>query len=111
MPNKDEEEIWIEMRRAEEMKNPLQWWWLSFADVKFNGAIIIEAHGIIDAVHRAHVAGINPGGQVAAMPIEESKLPKEEYRNRLLLSRDEVQAAFPGQKIVSQRELNAERRN
>jgi hypothetical protein len=77
----------LEVRRLimEEMRLPLQWWWLSFADeTGFLGAAIIQAGGIIEAASTAERLGCNPGGQVLAYPIADFDLPPEEHRERLL---------------------------
>jgi hypothetical protein len=50
---------------AEESREPMRWWYLSFADDVFLGAAVVEARGMTGAVMRAHALGINPGGQVA----------------------------------------------
>lgn len=58
-------------------------WWLSFCDTdkpegeQFVGACIVEdAPDMVRAVERAWELGLNPGGQVAGMPL--SDWPKDQ---------------------------------
>ena|ERR1700688_3762477 len=82
---------------AEEFREPLSWWYLSFAEPgRFLGAVIVQAHGPTSAIQNAHSLGINPGGQVMSLGIgiadgRVEALVPEEMRNRLL-TRDEVEA-------------------
>jgi hypothetical protein len=103
-----EEKIHRAMKLAgEEMRdNPKHWIYLSFAGQdKFNGAIFIEAHGLITAIIRCNELGINPHGEVIGVDVPEGKLPAEEYRNRVL-SVEELEAA--GQEPRKLSELEAE---
>ena len=76
---------------AKESSGEPRWWWLSFADPhrarndQFLGVAIVEAAGPITASLVAHDLGVNPGGEVAILPL------KPEDRERLL-SREEAQA-------------------
>lgn len=70
---------------------PLKWWWLSFADparpkgTQFLGVMVIQAQGIGDACHKAHLVGYNPGGEVVGRPFPDwAPEPPQQYRNRLL---------------------------
>ena len=85
----------------------VEWWYLSFADERgFLGACIVEAdpalavpdrpgapgggsHPITCAIRRAHQLKINPGGQVAGIPLPPGRLPEVRLLNRLL-TREEV---------------------
>lgn len=69
---------------AEESGQPLQWWYLSYADEEFRGGIIVEAPGFASAVMTARLLGISPGGSVRGLPIPPDEIPLESYRNRLL---------------------------
>jgi hypothetical protein len=74
-----------------EMKLPLAWWYLSFADRKFKGAVVVQARGIMSAVEEANRLGINPGGEVKGMRLSPSvPLPEdmEKLTNRLLSKTD-----------------------
>ena len=74
-----------------ESKQPLAWWYLSFADHKWKGAVVVQAHGIMGAVEEANRLGINPGGEVRGMRLDSSvPLPEgmEEMTNRLLSKAD-----------------------
>lgn len=86
---------------AREAHLPLRWWYLSFADGKFLGGVILEAHGFTSAIQKSHDLGINPGGGVEGFEIIEGKidLVPEDMRNRLL-SRPEVDALEPREKPV-----------
>lgn len=92
---------------TEERAEPEQWFYLSFADEEFNGAVIIRAHGIADATMKTHVLGINPGGQVISVPIPTKKLPAETYRNRLLSKADIVEF-WPDSKTIREHEEEAQ---
>lgn len=55
---------------AQEAQEPLQWWYLSFAGPKeWRGACLVQARGITNAIKAASVKGINPGGEVKAIPV------------------------------------------
>ncbi len=77
---------------GQEMSNPLQQWWLSFADPtlpegdQFLGVVIVEAPGFILATLLCHKLGINPGGEVAGWPTDGID---EKWVNRLL-TKDEI---------------------
>lgn len=72
-------------------------WWLSFADggrpkgQQFLGGAIVRADGMLDAVRRAHVLGINPGGEVQGHKIVRmagtGPIP-DQYVERLLSRKD-----------------------
>ena len=70
-------------------------WWLSFCDTRrpdgyqFLGVAIVEADGFLQAIDKAHVLNINPGGEVRGFPVQD--IPSE-YHDRLL-SREEVDDA------------------
>jgi hypothetical protein len=74
----------------EEHAQPERWWYLSFNDHSgFLGGLFIKAHGIVDGVMKARRQRLNPDGEVTALPCpDESKLPPEEFRNRLLTKAD-----------------------
>lgn len=51
-----------------------EYWWLSFlGEEGWLGATIVKASGIEDAVRVARLAGANPGGEVAGLPIPAGK--------------------------------------
>jgi hypothetical protein len=64
--------------------------WLSFsADDGFRGACVVEGFDTRSAIEEAHRLGINPGGEVMALPVPpgcESRLPLN-----TLMSRDEIE--------------------
>lgn len=69
----------------QDVSNEECWWWLSFVDRDENaflGVCIVRGGGVLEAATNARLIGCNPGGEVAAYPIE--RLPPEKYRNRLL---------------------------
>jgi hypothetical protein len=75
---------------AEEAKQPVQWWYLSFVkDEKFAGACVVQARGVASALQRSHALGINPGGEVMSFPVGAEKGPLPADR---LLSRAEMEA-------------------
>jgi hypothetical protein len=74
---------------AKELTQPLRLHYLSFAGPEgWRGAVIVEAHGLVDALVLCHVLGINPGGDVACVPVPPEHLPPESARNRLLSKAD-----------------------
>jgi hypothetical protein len=87
---------------AQEYGEPERWFYLSFAsEGGFLGGAIIKAHGITDAVMKTLKLKINPGGEVMALPIiDESKLPDETFRNRLL-NRNEVDNLVPPKGVMN----------
>jgi hypothetical protein len=87
----------MQQKLAEEMNEPEKWLYLSFADEKFNGGVVIKAHGMMDAVTKTHALGINPGGQVISIEVPDEHLPDEKFRNRLL-SKEDVLEMWPDSK-------------
>jgi hypothetical protein len=89
----------------EELKQPERWHYVSFADDKFLGAVIIQAHGTADATMKCGLLGINPGGSVMCIAMPPGTVPGDKWRNRLL-SKAEVQTIWPDAKSL--RELEEE---
>jgi hypothetical protein len=89
----------------EELQNPEVWHYVSFADEQFRGVVVIQAHGIGDAISKCHRLNINPGGEVIAIPIPDEILAQvpEADRNRLL-SKADVLRIWPDAKSVRERE-------
>ena len=94
----DAEQVLQERKKlllAEEQNNPPALWWLSFCDPdkakgqQFLGVVIVEAPGFMRAHQKACELGINPGGEIQAMPVDGVA---SEYHDRLL-SRVELEAA------------------
>ena len=74
---------------GEELQNPIQPFYLSFAGPEgFRGGAIVAANGILSATMVCNVLGINPGGEVMAVPIPEDRIPAAEWFNRLLSKTD-----------------------
>ena len=73
---------------TDELSEPLRWFYLSFADEQFRGAVIVEAQGFTHAIKLAHKLGINPGGQVMSHEIPAGAKIPEEAKNRLLSKSD-----------------------
>jgi hypothetical protein len=74
---------------AEESTNEETLWYLSFADEKFNGAVIVMAKGFIHACVTAKSLKINPGGEVVGGEYKISSLwPDKKWWNRLLQKKD-----------------------
>lgn len=72
---------------AAEMQCSPRWHYLSFADdTGFLGACIVVGYGVITAIQRAHELGINPGGNVACVAIDDKDVGRFTYDqcNRLL---------------------------
>ena len=77
----------LAMKLAAERSGELRWWWLSFIDPEgagFLGVAIVEASGPLTAVERAVDLGVNPGGEVAILPLPYP--PRPEDCERLLTS-------------------------
>lgn len=86
---------------AEEAKEPLRWWYLSYAKEEgFQGAIIIQAHGMVEACYLSKHRNISPGGEVWCHPIPDEHLPAPEHRNRLL-TKAELDEIFGGQLMTT----------
>lgn len=93
----------VEKILGKELTEPLRWHYLSFADEKFNGAVILQCHGVTDGVMQTHALGINPGGQVMAVPMPDEVLPAEQYRNRLL-TKEDILEIWPDAKTIREHE-------
>lgn len=75
----------------QDLTQPERWWWLSFADPKkpkgeqFLGVIITMGGGVGEITQKLWDMGINPGGEVQAVPYPDGEdPPPEQYRNKLL---------------------------
>lgn len=88
---------------AQEQSQPLQWFYLSFADEEFRGAAIMQAHGFMSAVARLTMLGQNPGGECVGAPLPDTELPAENFRNRLL-TKEEVKTIWPDAKSLREHE-------
>jgi len=80
------------MNEAEATRRQL--WWLSYCDPKkptgsqFQGVLILEAKTFLGAVAKAHLLGLDPGGEVQGFAIDPhlcSKVPR--HRIGVLLDR------------------------
>lgn len=73
---------------AQESREPLEWYWLSFCDPhkpegeQFLGVCIVCAHGPMSAVKTTHHLKINPGGEVRIYTI--GNQDPGEFKNKLL---------------------------
>lgn len=54
----------------------------------------------------AEAVGINPGGQVMAVPIPAENIPDEKYHNRLL-SKEDIQEFWPDAKTLREHDADA----
>lgn len=81
---------------AEERKEPMRWWYLSYASAEdFLGGVYIQAHGPAEAAYLSNRRGHSPGGEVYIVgPVPEEYIPEPHFCNRLL-SKTEVQEANP----------------
>jgi hypothetical protein len=68
------------------------------AGQRFLGACIVEAHGLITAVQRAHQLGINPGGAVIPYDTPPHDL---DMRDRLITSEEEMAALGYNRRVQS----------
>lgn len=81
------------------------WYWLSFSDdgpAGFLGAAVVRGRDIISAVREARRLGINPGGEVLALPMSPAALAliPDCYRD-CHLSRDVVMNELHGLRVNS----------
>lgn len=67
------------------------YWWLSFADKGFMGACIVAADDFLSAVSVSHALKINPGGQVAGVPVPDGYPLRPDEIGRLF-NREEAEA-------------------
>lgn len=83
----------------EDMRAEPNWCWLSFVDPDTDtllGVAMVPAGGIMEATMIARARGCNPGGEVAAYPVQGTPPESLQYR---LLDKDEalaVQAKYGG---------------
>jgi hypothetical protein len=88
-----------------EMDSPMQWHYVSFADKVFHGVVIIQAHGITDALTKCNILGINPGGQVMAVPMPDEIIAQVPEADRTrLLSKEDVKRMWPDAKSIREHE-------
>lgn len=85
----------VALRALSEENEPERWWYLSFAsDAGFIGGMVVRANGVITARLRVAELGLNPGGEMLAMPVVDGvPLPDAHFHNRLL-TKAEVCMAF-----------------
>ena len=82
----------------DEQRNPEGWWYLSFADENgFLGGAVVRGRGPVTAMLTARSFGIDPLGQVMAIPADPPPAPQ--YRNRLM-NLDECKIAWPEEGMV-----------
>lgn len=73
------------------------WWWLSFANPsaargrQFRGVCVVRGSDLVTAAERAHVLGINPGGQIRGHALTNNREPPEALREKLVTNRDELE--------------------
>lgn len=72
----------------------VSWWWMSFASNETGenlGICIVNGDTLSEAIARTHRKGINPGGEVQAMPIPPIAEPFIAINDRLrLMPREEA---------------------
>lgn len=73
----------------QENEESLRYFYGSFAGEAFKGAVITQAHGVVDFGIRCHHMGINPGGELLCVEMPQDQIPAEKYLNRLL-NKEEV---------------------
>lgn len=80
-----------------ESDQPTRYWWLSFADSnlpkgkQFLGVAVVKARGYISAIQKTHRLGINPGGEVAFEIAEHQTEPPENWSDRLVTDKNEIE--------------------
>ncbi len=86
LPGREVPSFYMERTKFTGTASPSGWWWLSFVDGGFLGGLLIEGATIVDACRNAHLAGLNPGGEVlgvALTPAAVVATPRA-WRRRLL---------------------------
>jgi len=81
---------------TDELRQPLRWWYLSYADDDgFRGGLLLEAHGELHAIELAQRLNLSPGGQVLILevPSEVAVTLQDESKGRLL-SKPELERLF-----------------
>ncbi|MGC1583318.1 MAG: hypothetical protein WA766_17670 [Candidatus Acidiferrales bacterium] len=91
---------------SDELSQPEQWQYLSFADSTFRGAVVVKAHGITDALFKVNALKQNPGGEVLCVEIPDDKIPDPKFCNRLL-NKEEI-AEMWGEPCTTIREWEEE---
>lgn len=81
----------------------MSWHYLSFAEEKFLGGLVIEADSFTHAHMRSHTLGLNPGGSVMGWELLDEQTPAEKYRNRLL-TKAEVFEMWPDARSIKELE-------
>jgi hypothetical protein len=80
----------------EEQRQPIQWWYVSFADDASHGVVIIEAHGLMDALEKCRALNIVPRGEVLGAPMPDEVLAQVPQASRgRLLSSEELSRIWP----------------
>ena len=93
----------------QELSNPEQWFYMSFADEQFRGVVIMKGHGVADCLSRCHRMQINPGGEVMCVPMTGEMVSQVPEADRLrLLTKQEVQRIWPDAKSVREHEAENE---
>ena len=69
---------------AEELAQPERWFYLSFADGEFRGAVVVKAKGVVHALRRVNELGQNPGGEVLCVGLPKDEIPEPRFCDRLL---------------------------
>jgi hypothetical protein len=84
-------------------------WYLSFAsdDHGFLGATVVEADDAEAAVGRATRIGLNPGGEVAIVPVPQEAEPEARKLLNRLASEAELRGEHGGKKV---KEMSEEER-
>lgn len=96
---------------AQEGKEALGWWYLSYADeAGFRGGVYLQAHGPMEATYLSRHRHLSPGGQVFILKVPTQFVPAEQFCNRLL-TKEEVQAANPNDRCATVGEFEAEENN
>jgi hypothetical protein len=80
---------------AEEQGQPEKLFYISFADPgRFLGANIVKAPGFAMAIMKTHSLKINPGGEALGAEVPENVKIKEEFIDKLLRTKEEVEEAM-----------------
>lgn len=99
--NREQRKAAIEARLKDELIAGDEYvFWMSFADPdkpkgeQFLGVIITRALGAAHAMVKTHQLGINPGGEIYCIALEDASDIRPEHFDRLLKTNELVEAGY-----------------
>jgi len=78
-----------------EQREPKRWFYCSFqTEEGFLGAVILKAHGLVDASTQCHRLKVNPGGEMEMLSLPEYLIPPPEFRE-VFLTEEQLRKLWP----------------